>query len=94
VILSDGVELTPEVLGFGPSRELPSPPADLDLSGSLAQVSRRAAASAEKEKIKRVMEDVVGDRTRAAEKLQVSNKTLLAKLREYGLVNCIERNNK
>jgi DNA-binding NtrC family response regulator len=85
VILCDEEELTPELLGFGPSRECVPPPSEFDLSGTLAQVSRRAAASAEREKIRRVMEDVGGDRSRAAEKLQVSAKTLLAKIREYGL---------
>jgi DNA-binding NtrC family response regulator len=90
VILSDGRELTSEVLGFGSSREV-APPPDFDLSGSLAEVSRRAASSAEKKKIRCVMEEVGGDRPRAAEKLEISPKTLLAKLREYGLVNDFER---
>ncbi len=85
VILCDGTSLTADLLGFGPAPES-SPPPDLDLSGSLAQVSRRAATSAEKEKIRRVMEEVDGDRGHAAEILQVSGKTLLAKLREYGFV--------
>jgi DNA-binding NtrC family response regulator len=40
---------------------------------------------AEKEKIRQVLADVAGDRTKAAEELQVSSKTLLAKMREYGL---------
>jgi transcriptional regulator with GAF, ATPase, and Fis domain len=85
VILCDGAALTADLLGFGPIA-VSSPPPEHDLSGSLSQVSRRAAASAEKEKIRRVMEEVDGDRSRAAEKLQVSGKTLLAKLREYGFV--------
>jgi len=85
VILADGPELTPELLGFGPSGELPPPPAGLDLSGTLAQVGRRAAAAAEREKIRQVMEEVGWDRALAAERLEVSGKTLSAKLREYGL---------
>jgi transcriptional regulator with GAF, ATPase, and Fis domain len=91
VILSDEPELSPEVLGFGPSREVVPPPPDFELSGSLAQVSRRAASSAEKEKIRRVMDEVEGDRSRAADVLQVSTKTLTAKLREYGLAKDIDR---
>jgi DNA-binding NtrC family response regulator len=85
VILCDGDELTPDLLGFGPSQET-SPPADFDLSGTLAEVSRRATAAAEKEKIRRVMEEVGGDRAEAADRLKVSTKTLVAKLRDYGLL--------
>ena len=40
---------------------------------------------AEKEKIRQVLTDVGGDRAKAAEALQVSGKTLLAKMREYEL---------
>ena len=84
VILCDGRELTPDLLGLGPIEKLP-PPSDLDLSGSLAEVSRRAAAAAEKEKIRRVLEEVGGARSEAAQKLQVSSRTLLTKMREYEL---------
>jgi hypothetical protein len=41
---------------------------------------------AEREKIEEVLEEVGGDRARAAEVLGVSGKTLLHKMREYGLV--------
>ena len=85
VILCDGQELTPDLLGFDRSEKLPPPPSDLDLSGTLGEVSRRAAACAEKEKIRRVLEDAGGNRSDAAEKLQVSGRTLLTKMREYEL---------
>jgi len=84
VILCDGWELTPELLGFGVEGAAP-PPTGLDLTGSLSEVSRRAAAMGEKEKIRQVLSHVDGDRAKAAEELQVSGKTLLAKMREYGL---------
>ncbi len=85
VILCDGRELTPDLLGFGPGEKLAAPPSDWDLSGTLTEVSRRAAAAAEKEKIRRILEDVEGNRSKAAEKLQVSSRTLLTKMREYEL---------
>ena len=72
VILCDGEELTPQLLGFGSSRTLPPPPSDLDLTGTLAQVGRRASASAEKVKIEKVLKELRGDRSLAAKKLQVS----------------------
>ena len=42
---------------------------------------------AENEKIRQVLKDVGGDRGKAAEELQVSAKTLLAKMREYELTD-------
>lgn len=86
VILCDGAELAREVIGLGRVRATPAPPPGFDLSGSLVEVGRRAAAAAEKEKIKGILEEVGGDRARAAEKLRVTPKTLLAKLRDYDLV--------
>ncbi|MGH9336089.1 MAG: sigma-54 interaction domain-containing protein, partial [Vicinamibacteria bacterium] len=84
VILCDADRLAPEHLGL--EHTLPRLPNGFDLSGSLAEVGRRAAVIAEKEKIQRVLAEVEGDRSRAAEILKVSGKTLLHKLREYGLV--------
>ncbi len=83
VILCDGPELRPEHLGLDGAA--PRLPKGFDLTGSLGDVGRRAAAIAEREKIGSVLEEVGGDRTRAAERLKVSAKTLLHKMREYGL---------
>jgi DNA-binding NtrC family response regulator len=83
VILCDGSALEVEHLGLDDA--LPRLPRGFDLSGSLSDVSRRAAALAEKEKIESVLRDVAGDRARAAEILEVSGKTLLHKMREHGL---------
>jgi len=57
----------------------------LDLSGSLAEVSSRAGKIAEKSKIKQSLELARWNKTQAAEILQVSYKTLLNKVKEYGL---------
>jgi DNA-binding NtrC family response regulator len=84
VILCDGSELRPE--HFGLDGSAPRLPKGFDLTGSLADVGRRAAAIAEREKIEVALEEVKGDRTRAAELLEVSGKTLLHKMREYGFV--------
>lgn len=84
VILCDGDELHPSHLGLGASRESGVPPG-FDLSGTLSEVGRRASTIAEKAKIRRVLDETDGDRSRAAEILQVSGKTLLHKMREYGL---------
>jgi DNA-binding NtrC family response regulator len=84
VILCDGSRLSPEHLGL--DFAAPRLPKGFDLTGSLADVARRASAIAEKEKILMVLEEAAGDRARAAEILKVSGKTLLHKMREYGLL--------
>ena len=58
--------------------------AKIDLAGSLTEVARRAVAEAEKRKIQIALAEAGNDKGRASEILQVSFKTLLAKLREYG----------
>jgi len=85
VILCDDDELSLSHLRLGTSRDSGVPPG-FELSGTLAEVGRRAQAVAEKEKIRRVLDEADGDRSRAAEILQVSGKTLLHKMREFGLV--------
>jgi DNA-binding NtrC family response regulator len=88
VILCEGDEITPSHLNLsGPSpveaehrvREL------VGLHGSLSEVSQRAATLAEREKIRQVLLETGGSKSRAAQALQISYKTLLAKLKELGL---------
>jgi DNA-binding NtrC family response regulator len=55
------------------------------MHGSLFEVSQRAAALAEREKIREALAQAQGNKSRAAEILQISYKTLLAKLKELGL---------
>ena len=90
VILCDDDELSSSHLGLGPSRDS-GVPSGFELSGTLAAVGRRAQAAAEKEKIRLVLDEADGDRSRAAEILQVSGKTLLHKMREFGLVETKSR---
>ena len=52
--------------------------------GSLAEVASRAAAAAERLRIRDALQEAGGDRGRAAEILQVSRKTLSARLRDLG----------
>jgi DNA-binding NtrC family response regulator len=57
----------------------------VDFSGTLGEVTRRVVGEVERRKIAAVLEQVGGDRAQAADALQVGYKTLIAKLREYGL---------
>ena len=90
VILADGDTLLPRHLNLSFAAPLtdenaPSPWTHFDLSGTLAEVSRRAASEAEKVKIEEVLKESDGNKGRAAELLQIGYKTLLAKLREHGI---------
>jgi two-component system response regulator AtoC len=53
--------------------------------GSLAEVASRAAAAAERLRIRDALRQAGGDRRRAAELLQVSPRTLSSRLRDLGL---------
>jgi DNA-binding NtrC family response regulator len=73
------------VLGFLPSKSGAAPPAGFDLEGTLFEVTERAVSAVERAKISKALEESRGNRTLAAEKLKVSTKTLLAKMRAHGL---------
>jgi DNA-binding NtrC family response regulator len=87
VILADASVIGPENLGLGFLTQPASatPPPDFDLSGSLTDATERAVLSVERAKISRALEETRGNKTLAAEKLNISSKTLLAKMRAYGL---------
>ncbi len=85
VILATGdlIQAADLALGLGQAaREEPEP---LPLTGSLHEVSLRASQRAERDLIRKVLRDCGGNKTRAAEALQVSYKTLLTKIKDYGL---------
>jgi DNA-binding NtrC family response regulator len=62
-----------------------SPWTTFDLSGTLADVVKRAQQEVEKRKIEQALKEGGGDKGRAADLLGLPYKTLLAKLKEYAL---------
>jgi DNA-binding NtrC family response regulator len=91
-ILADSLTLTARDLGLGvPARPQASDAADdaalasLDLSGTLAEASDRAVRLVERRKIADALRAADGNKTRAAEALSVSYKTLLTKIKDYEL---------
>ena len=66
-------------------RSRSNPLADLDLSGSLMDATRRALAVVERMKIEEALKEADSVKGRAAELLQISYKMLLAKLKEHRL---------
>jgi DNA-binding NtrC family response regulator len=87
VILAEG-DIQPRHLNLSfkvIEREMePSNPlAELDLSGSLTEATKRALSVVEKAKIQQVLKEADSSKGRAAELLQISYKMLLAKLKEH-----------
>jgi DNA-binding NtrC family response regulator len=57
----------------------------LDLSGTLSDVAHRALRLVERKKIAGALEVNLGNKSKTAEDLGVSYKTLLNKIKEYGI---------
>lgn len=55
------------------------------ISGTLEYVSKEATRKVETQRIIDVLKQTKGNKTKAAEILQVSYKTLLTKIKEYGI---------
>lgn len=81
VVLADGI-ITPEHLGI--SIEIDFDALD-ESKHSLSAIADRAAKKAEEEVIRRTLERTMGNKSRAAQLLGVSYKTLLNKVREFKL---------
>ena len=86
-ILSDTMTLEPADLGLGSS--LPAAEydafAELDLSGTLSEVADRVLRVVERRKIQSALEANLGNKSKTADDLGVSYKTLLNKIKEYAL---------
>src|SRR3954466_8963745 len=92
-ILTEGDTIHPRHLSLsfrGPAIAAPvdddgGPWAQIDLSGTLADASKRTLLEVERRKIQQALKEAGGNRGRAAEVLQVSYNTFTAKLREHNL---------
>jgi DNA-binding NtrC family response regulator len=91
IILADGDTILPRNLNlsFRPPREEAAATLDpwvhIDLSGTLSDASRRVLAEVERRKIVQTLAETEGNKVRASEILQVTYKTFLTKLRDYGI---------
>src|SRR5207253_4800946 len=89
-ILARGLEITPVDLNIAPPADY-SPREELalldgfDLRGSLAEVSARAQRLVERRKIDQTLRECDFNKSRAAERLAVSYKTLLTRIKELEL---------
>jgi len=94
-ILTEGDTILPRHLNLsfrGPTQLAPmqneeSPWAKIDLSGSMADATRRIMTEVERRVIERALQEAGGDAGRASEILQINYKVMLAKLKEYGITS-------
>jgi len=84
-ILADGASLEPRDLGLGAEQSRNAATLGFDTSGSLGEAAERAVQAVERKKIADTLAGQDGNKTRAAEVLGVGYKTLLTKIKEYGL---------
>jgi DNA-binding NtrC family response regulator len=92
VILCDGDTIQPRHLNLSfrqPSTvaAATTPWEDIDLSGTMTEVLRRVTSEVERRKLDRALSEAAGNKQRAAEALQISYKTMLQKLKEYGIAD-------
>jgi DNA-binding NtrC family response regulator len=85
IILSDGNELLPEHFGLKQKAQGDFSLRDVPIEGTLQEVSENVTRLVESKLIRKVLNETGGNKTRAAEVLQVSYKTLLTKIKDYGL---------
>ena len=83
VILCDGRTVKPEHLGMPTQGS--ATPVEVSPGDGLQAVSSAASRVAETKMIERVLAETGGNKSRAAEILKVSYKTLLTKIKDYGL---------
>lgn len=83
IILCDGNTISTEHIALLPlsDRSLET----LPLEGSLEETVREALRIVETKRIKKALEETRGNKSKAAEILDVSYKTLLTKIKEYGI---------
>ena len=88
VILCDESEIRPEHLDME-SGQVSAPATDpwdaIDLSGSLADASRRVLAEVEQRKLLQALRNAGSNTGRAADALRISHRALMVKLHEYGI---------
>ena len=90
VILCDGETIQPRHLNLSFRQPAAAAPAatpweEIDLSGTMTEALRRVTSEVERRKLESALREAAGNKQRAADALQISYKTLLQKLKEYGI---------
>ncbi len=85
IILCDGDMILPEHMALDRKLSLEYALKNLSAEGPLEDTAREATRIAETQRIMRALKETRGNKSRASELLQVSYKTLLTKIKEYGI---------
>jgi DNA-binding NtrC family response regulator len=85
IILCDGKTISPEHISLSPIQQGSLMLKGMPMNGTLHEVAREAMRLAETERIKKALKEAGGNKTRVAEMLKVSYKTLLTKIKEYNI---------
>jgi DNA-binding NtrC family response regulator len=85
VILCDGSVITPEHFALSKQSVLASARSSQPVNGTLESVAKEALRIAESQRIADALRETKGNKSKAAEILQVSYKTLLTKIKDYGV---------
>jgi DNA-binding NtrC family response regulator len=89
VILAESEAIQPRHLNLSFAEPEPDPPpnpwSQIDLTGSLADATRRVIGEVERIKIQAALKEADNNKSRASELLQIGYKMLLSKLREHRL---------
>ncbi|GBD99001.1 transcriptional regulatory protein ZraR [bacterium BMS3Abin07] len=85
IILCDGREILPEHIILSPPKHSGTDMSGLPMDGSLEDAAKEALRIAETMRIRKALESVRWNKTKASEMLGVSYKTLLTKIKEYRL---------
>ena len=82
VILCDNAAITPEHISLNPV-SMKAALGTLPMTGPLGDTAKEALRLAETQRIREALQETRGNKSRAAELLSVSYKTLLTKIKEY-----------
>ncbi len=85
MILCEGDTIMQEHLRLAPSASPESMLMNIPMEGTLEEAAHTALRAAETLRISKALESTHGNKTRAAEMLKVSYKTLLTKIKDYGI---------
>jgi DNA-binding NtrC family response regulator len=84
IILCEGTAIAPEHISLSPVQG-GFPLEHVPMDGTLNETARGALKIAETERIRKALTNAGGNKTRAAKALKVSYKTLLTKIKDYGI---------
>lgn len=85
IILCEGSTIMPEHISLFPERGGPAGLKSVSMDGTLEQTAKEALRAAESERIRKALVESKGNKRKAAETLSVSYKTLLTKIKDYGI---------